>query len=50
MNSDFKELLQIFEQLEVEYLVVGGYAVMVYSEDRHFDVCGRCEFRHRLGE
>jgi hypothetical protein len=35
MNSDFKELLQIFEQFEVEYLIVGGYAVMAYSEPRY---------------
>lgn len=41
MNSDFVELLQAFENYEVEYLVVGGYAVMAYAEPRFtkdFDV------------
>jgi hypothetical protein len=41
MNSDFAELLQAFENYEVEYLVVGGYAVMAYAEPRFtkdFDV------------
>lgn len=41
MNSDFAELLQAFEKYEVEYLVVGGYAVMAYAEPRFtkdFDV------------
>jgi len=28
MNSDFEELLRIFNANEVKYLVVGGYAVM----------------------
>jgi hypothetical protein len=31
MNSDFAELLQAFENYEVEYLVVDGYAVMAYA-------------------
>ena len=35
MNSDFKELLKIFNEHEVKYLVVGGYAVMKYSEPRY---------------
>lgn len=34
MNSDFKELLQTFANHEVRYLVVGGYAVMHYSQPR----------------
>lgn len=34
MNSDFKELLQAFAKNEVRYLVVGGYAVMHYSQPR----------------
>ncbi len=34
MNSDFKELLRAFNDSEVEYLVIGGYAVMHYSEPR----------------
>ncbi len=35
MNTDFKELLKIFNEHEVKYLVVGGYAVMKYSEPRY---------------
>ena len=33
-NPDFKELLSIFKSYEVKYLVVGGYAVMRYTEPR----------------
>lgn len=41
MNSDFKELLSIFNANNVRYLVVGGYAVMKYTEPRftkYFDL------------
>lgn len=34
MNSDFKDLLQAFAKHEVRYLVVGGYAAMLYSQPR----------------
>ena len=34
MNSDFKELISILERHGVRYLIVGAYAVMVYSEPR----------------
>jgi hypothetical protein len=34
MNSDFKDLLRSFANHEVRYLVVGGYAVMHYSQPR----------------
>lgn len=34
MNSDFKELLQIFAEVEVEYLIVGGYAVIHHGQPR----------------
>lgn len=34
MNSDFKDLLQLFAKHEVRYLVVGGYAAMHYSQPR----------------
>jgi len=34
MTQDFKELLSIFNEHEVKYLIVGGYAVMKYSEPR----------------
>ena len=35
MNSDFKDLLQIFEEEQVEYLIVGAYAVIHYSQPRY---------------
>ena len=35
MNSDFKELLQIFNDEGVRYLVVGGYAVIHHSQPRY---------------
>ena len=33
-HSDFRELLSLFKSHEVRYLIVGGYAVMKYSEPR----------------
>jgi hypothetical protein len=33
-SSDFKELLNIFEKRKIRYLIVGGYAVMKYTEPR----------------
>ena len=33
-SQDFKELLNILEKHKVRYLVVGGYAVMKYTEPR----------------
>jgi hypothetical protein len=33
-SPDFKELLNILEKHRVRYLVVGGYAVMKYTEPR----------------
>jgi hypothetical protein len=35
MHSDFKELLKIFNDYQVRYLVIGGYAVMQYPEPRY---------------
>jgi hypothetical protein len=35
MHSDFKELLKIFNDYQVKYLVIGGYAVMHYTEPRY---------------
>jgi hypothetical protein len=35
VNSDFKELLSIFSDKSVKYLVVGGYAVIRYVEPRY---------------
>ncbi len=34
-SSDFKNLLSLLEKNKVRYLVVGGYAVMKYSEPRY---------------
>lgn len=34
-NSDFKELLNLFNQQQVRYLVVGGYAVIHHTEPRY---------------
>jgi len=33
-SPDFKDLLSLFKKYKVKYLVVGGYAVMRYSEPR----------------
>lgn len=35
MNSEFKDLLKNLEDCRVRYLVVGGHAVMFYSEPRY---------------
>ncbi len=35
MSSDFEELLRIFNGNEVKYLIVGGYAMMLYTEPRY---------------
>ncbi|HAQ62462.1 TPA: hypothetical protein DCR49_10775 [Candidatus Delongbacteria bacterium] len=34
-SPDFKELLKLFEKHKARYLVIGGYAVMKYSEPRY---------------
>ncbi len=34
-NPRYKELLQLLNEFEVEYLIVGGFAVMKYSEPRY---------------
>ena len=42
MNSDFEELLRVFNDNEVRYLVVGGHAVILYTEPRYtkdLDLC-----------
>ena len=33
-SSDFRELLNLFGKHKIRYLIVGGYAVMKYSEPR----------------
>lgn len=33
-SADFKELLSLFAKHKVRYLIIGGYAVMRYSEPR----------------
>ena len=35
MNSDFKELLKIFVDEKIKYLVIGGYAVAKHAEPRY---------------
>ncbi len=35
INSDFSELLRLFNDNQVEYLVVGGYAFSQYAEPRY---------------
>jgi len=34
VNSDFSDLLKLFNEYGVRYLVIGGYAVMQYAEPR----------------
>ena len=34
VNSDFSELLRLFNACKVRYLIVGGYAVVQYTEPR----------------
>ncbi len=31
LNPDFKELLQLFDEKHVEYLLVGGYAMAAHG-------------------
>jgi hypothetical protein len=35
LNSDFKELLNLLNEAQAKYLVVGGYAVIEYTEPRY---------------
>lgn len=35
LNSDFNELLSLLNDAPVRYLVVGGYAVIEYTEPRY---------------
>lgn len=35
INSDFRDLLRSFNAAGVRYLIVGGYAVMIYTEPRY---------------
>ena len=34
VNSDFSDLLRLFNASHVRYLVIGGYAVIQYAEPR----------------
>ena len=34
VNSDFSDLLKIFSDYKVKYLVIGGYVVVQYAEPR----------------
>ena len=35
INSDFSDLLNLFNANQVRYLVIGGYAVIRYTEPRY---------------
>lgn len=35
VNSDFTDLLRLFSDNGVRYLVIGGYAVIQYAEPRY---------------
>lgn len=35
MDQDFRELLEAFEKYEVRFLVIGGHAVIKYTEPRY---------------
>jgi hypothetical protein len=35
VNSDFSDLLRIFNARKVEYLIIGGYAYIQYAEPRY---------------
>jgi len=35
VNSDFSDLLSLFNANNVEYLVIGGYALIQYAEPRY---------------
>lgn len=35
VNSDFSELLKIFNDNNVQYMVIGGYALIQYAEPRY---------------
>ena len=37
-NPHYRELLQLLNESEVEYLIVGGYAVMKYGEPHYTNV------------
>lgn len=34
-NPHYRELLQLLNEFQVEYLIVGGYALMKYTEPRY---------------
>ncbi len=35
VNSDFKEVLKTFNDCQVKYLIIGGYAMIRYAEPRY---------------
>ena len=35
MNSDFKDLLRILLEKQAEFMIIGGYAVIRYTEPRY---------------
>jgi hypothetical protein len=49
VNSDFSDLLRLFNVNRVRYLVIGGYAIIQYTEPRYTKDLDRCGFRRGLG-
>jgi hypothetical protein len=43
MNSDFEELLSVFNRNDLRYLIVGGHAVMLYTGGRPAWFIGRSD-------
>ena len=39
-NLHYRELLQLLNEFQVEYLIVGGFAVMKYGEPRYTTAAG----------
>lgn len=35
LNQDFKEFIQLLNEYEVRYLVIGGYAVAIHGHPRY---------------
>jgi len=35
VNQDFRDLLRAFNEEKVKYLIVGGYALIKYTEPRY---------------
>ena len=47
VNSDFSDLLSLFNANQVRYLVIGGYALIQYAEPRYTKEPGSVDQRRR---